>query len=294
MQNLLYYKYVKIKDPESFRDKHLAFCKKIGLLGKVLVAKEGINGCVSGTEEQCKQYIIELRKDPSFADIEFKITATDNHNFKKMFVRIRNEIVTTKVLSIHLKDKAPYIEPREFKQLLESGEEIVVIDARNDYESDIGKFKNAITPDIKIFSEWPEAVKKLKYLKDKPIVTYCTGGIRCEKASAYLKEQGFKNVRQLHGGIIRYGEECGNSHWQGKCFVFDNRGAINIDPSAPSEPITQCNLCRLPCDDYYNCALFTCDKRFIACSTCIKALEGCCSKRCRNEVGKKVITHAEA
>ena len=116
------------------------------------------------------------------------------------------------------------------------------------------------------------------------MITYCTGGIRCEKASAFLIENGFNNVFQLHGGILSYGNECGNTHWEGKCFVFDTRGAVDIDPNSQSEPITQCVLCNLPNADLHNCALTTCDKFFTACEDCFKVLKECCSKRCRGEI----------
>src|SRR3990167_7327628 len=230
MRNLLFYKYVEIKNLEKFQKDHLLFCKKIGILGKILVAKEGINGCVSGDEEQLKKYMTELKKDKRFKDIEFKITHTKNHNFKKIFVRIRKEIVTMKNPSVVISHKAGYIEPQELKKLLDEEKDVILLDARNIYESDVGKFENALIAPIDTFSEFPSFVEKIKDFKHKKIVTYCTGGIRCEKASAYLKEQGFTDVQQLHGGIISYGQECGNSHWQGKCFVFDNRGAIDIDP----------------------------------------------------------------
>ncbi len=125
-------------------------------------------------------------------------------------------------------------------------------------------------------------MKGLEKFKNRKIVTYCTGGIRCEKASAYMKEMGFESVYQLHGGILTYGKECGNAFWEGKCFVFDERIAIDIDPHAVSEPITHCVLCRLPSASYHNCAHTKCDEYFIACEKCYAELEGCCSKNCRN------------
>ena len=181
------------------------------------------------------------------------------------------------------KHKGKYIEPKELKQRLDKGEKIVLIDARNKYETEIGKFKNAIDPEIEVFSEFPKAMSKLKALKNKTIVTYCTGGIRCEKASAYLVKQGFKDVYQLHGGIIKYGQDCGNSHWDGKCFVFDRRGAIDIDPSRQTKPESQCAICFIPFDEKYNCLHPKCGKEFSACGVCIKLLNNCCSKKCRND-----------
>jgi UPF0176 protein len=287
MRNLLYYKYVEIADPAEFQKQHMQLMLDLGLKGKVLVAHEGINGCITGTEEATEQYKAALWSDARFADMEFKEGLTSEHGFKKTIVRVRSEIVTSKT-TVNLHNKAPYIEPSELKTLLENNEEVILLDARNNYESAIGKFKNALTPDIPVFREFNEYVDTLEHLKDKPIVTYCTGGIRCEKASAVLKEKGFSNVRQLHGGIIRYGEEVGNEHWEGKCFVFDTRGAINIDPAKQSEPIAKCHVCNVPADKYYNCRLVTCDKRFIACAACEEKLERHCSKNCKNVHSKKL------
>jgi len=281
MRNLLFYKYVEIKDLEEFRESHQSFCDSICILGKILIGTEGINGCITGSEEATQKYIDYMRKDSRFKDVEFKVNETSNHNFKKIFVRIRDEIVTSH-FDVDLSNSADYIEPEDLNKLYESGEEFYIIDARNDYEAELGKFENAIVPPIKTFGEWPEFVKKISNLKDKKVITYCTGGIRCEKASAYLKEQGFKDVHQLHGGIIKYGQKMGNNHWEGKCFVFDTRGAIDIDPNNEQEPITQCVQCRLPCDKIHNCSHLECDKRFISCDKCLDQLEHCCSKKCRN------------
>ena len=153
---------------------------------------------------------------------------------------------------------------------------------RNNYEAKIGRFRNAITLNLPTFRQLPELIKQLEPLKEKNIVTYCTGGVRCEKAVSLLKKHGFKFVKQLHGGILNYGKECSDAYWEGKCFVFDTRGAVNIDPEKQSEPITQCEMCRLPCDAYHNCRITSCDRRFIACEACIKILNGCCSKNCRH------------
>ncbi len=286
MQNVLYYKYVPIDDPISFRDHHQQLCDSLQLKGKVLVAKEGINGCVSGTEEDTLRYIEELRKDSRFSDVECKITSTSYHDFKRMIVRIRDQIVTAK-FPVDITKKAPYVEPTQLREWFDHHEEMVLIDARNDYESKIGKFEHAITPSLQTFSEWKKYVDHLHIPKNKRIITYCTGGIRCEKASAYLQEKGFTNVFQLHGGIINYGKECGNAHWQGKCFVFDDRVAIDIDSRNSTEPITTCVCCNLPSAEYHNCALRECDDRFICCPSCLEKRKGCCSKKCLNEFQKK-------
>lgn len=285
MKNILFYKYVPMSDLESFKAQHLELCKSLELKGRVLIAEEGINGNLSGSEENTERYMETMRDDPRFSDMEFKEGFTDEHDFKKMVVKIKKEIVTSR-FGVDVQDKGTYLEPEELKKMYENNEEFFIIDARNDYEVKIGKFKNAINPAIRTFSQFPKAVEKLDHLKEKKVVTYCTGGIRCEKASAYLKKAGFKNVYQVHGGILNYGKECSNENWEGKCFVFDSRGAVEIDPNKQTEPISQCTSCAIPSDDCTNCANLKCDERIILCEQCIPALNNCCSKRCRNEMAK--------
>ena len=280
MLNILFYKYVDVEHVEQLRLELLERCLSLGIKGKILIATEGINGCVTGSQDAIATFKRDLNARKEFADIEFKDGVVEKHSFNKTIVRIRDEIVTTK-FDVDLNSAAAYIEPEELKELLASGDDVILVDARNGYESKIGKFKGAIAPDLELFSQWPEAVTELEDLKERPIVTYCTGGIRCEKASAYMKEQGFKNVKQLHGGIIRYGLTCGNDFWEGKCFVFDKRGAIEIDPAQQTEAITQCEQCHIPTDEYYNCANVDCDRWVILCDECREMLKNCCSKRCR-------------
>jgi len=281
MKNILFYKYISIENPNTFREKQFKLCRELNLLGTILIAKEGINGCLSGKEKDIQKYMDELHKDVRFSDVKFKVTKARKHNFKRLSVRIRKEIVTSK-LKVDIRNAAPYVEPKQMEQLLDKNENLILLDARNDYEYKIGRFKDAIHLDLDTFRQFPDKISQLKKLKNKKIVTYCTGGVRCEKASAYLREQGLLDVHQLHGGILAYGNEVGNKHWQGKCFVFDKRGAIEIDPDGQSELISQCILCNIPNADYHNCSLTKCDKRFLACKECLKTLKGCCSKNCRN------------
>lgn len=288
MKNILFYKYVEIKDKDNLREGLFGLAKSLDLLGTILVADEGINGCLTGDEKDIDDFKIGLRSDRLFSGIEFKEGLTSGHNFRRLSVRLREEIVTSK-FGVDASDAAPYIEPMELKKIMDNGEDVILLDARNDYEHKIGKFRNALTLPIGNFRELPEKIAQLKELKDKKIVTYCTGGVRCEKASALLKENGFNEVYQLHGGILNYGKEIGNAHWEGKCFVFDTRGAVDIDPKNQSELISQCDICKIPCADYHNCFNSECDKRFIACNGCVESMEKCCSKRCRNEVRNLVL-----
>ncbi|MBL7055367.1 rhodanese-related sulfurtransferase [Candidatus Woesearchaeota archaeon] len=287
MKNILFYKYVEIKNPLQLKEKQLELCEELNLLGTVLLAEEGINGCLSGKGEDTDRYKQELKSDKRFSDVEFKEGLVEDHTFKRLSVRIRKEIVTSN-LDTDMGNKADYIEPKELKKLLDSGEDLILVDIRNSYEYNIGRFKNAVEMPMDVHREFPQALKKIENKKDCKIVTYCTGGVRCEKSTAYMKDQGFENIRQLHGGIINYGKECGNEHWEGKCFVFDTRGAIDIDPKNHAELVSQCTLCNIPSADYHNCAVVECDERFIACEKCIKVLDGCCSKNCRNSNKRKI------
>ena len=182
-----FYKYIKIENPLEFQQKHLEFCLSLGLKGRILVGEEGINGCIYGDKEAIEKYKQELMKNSLFNDIEFKDNLTNKIAYRKMFVRLRKEIVYSG-LNVDLRNRGKFITPRYLKEMLDRKEDVVLVDIRNDYEAKIGKFRNAITMPMRNFRELPDAVKEIEHLKEKRIVAYCTGGIRCEKASAYLNE----------------------------------------------------------------------------------------------------------
>ena len=273
-----FYKYVHIGNPLEFQQRHLEFCMSLGLKGRILVGEEGINGCVYGTKSQIEKYKHELRENPLLSDIEFKDHITNKIAYRKMFVRLRKEIVHSG-LNVDLRNTGKFITPKELKEMLDNNEDIVLADMRNDYESKIGKFRNAITLPMRNFRELPNAVKEIEHLKEKRVVVYCTGGIRCEKASAYLNEKGFKNVSQIKGGILKYGEEFPDTYWEGKCFVFDDRLAIQIN-KFNTEPLEECTWCKKKCDDYLNCHNLDCDKLFICCGECKEKHNKSCSEEC--------------
>ncbi len=276
---LLYYKYTEVENPEDLREKQFELCSKLGLKGRILIAKEGINGTIGGTTESCNEYIRVTSEYPGLDGIDWKISHNTDDSFPKLRVVVRDEVVTFRA-PVNLKNRAPYIHPKELREILEKKEDVVILDARNNYESQIGKFKNAITPDIQNFREFPEFVKSIEHLKDKPIVTYCTGGIRCEKASAYLVEQGFTNVKQLHGGIAKYGEEAGGKDFEGTMYVFDKRIHIPVNTENP-EIISQCLHCGIKIARYINCCNAKCNKQFICCEECNVKFEGGCSVECQ-------------
>ena len=282
---LLYYKFVEIDNPEKFAKEHLKECQKIGILGKVLIAKEGINGSISGTKMQTEEYKKIVGKISEFKDIVFKEEICTFHPFKKFVVKVKKEIIRLDK-RVDINKKGRYLSPKEFLKLYGNNEDIVILDSRNDYESKIGKFKNAITPKISAFREFPKVAEMLKSKKDKKIVMYCTGGIRCEKASAYLIQQGFKDVFQLEGGIITFFQKFPNSVWEGKCFVFDDRLLSNVD--SKSKPITQCIFCNNPCDLYKNCKNVKCNLLINICPKCEKENYCCCSQDCSRKYKKEI------
>ncbi|MBC1918873.1 rhodanese-related sulfurtransferase [Listeria booriae] len=283
-QVLLYYKYTTIDNPEQFATEHLAMCKEIGLKGRILVAEEGINGTVSGTVEETEKYIEAMHADPRFADMVFKIDAADKHAFQKMHVRPRTEIVS---LSLEndvnpLEVTGNYMEPEEFREALKD-ENTVILDARNDYEFDLGHFRGAIRPDITAFRDLPDWVEENRDMfENKKIVTYCTGGIRCEKFSGWLKTAGFDDVSQLHGGIATYGkdETVKGDLWDGMMYVFDERIAVPIN-RVDHTIVGKDYFDGTPCERYINCANPYCNKQILASEDNEEKYLRSCSHECR-------------
>ncbi|MFE4811178.1 rhodanese-related sulfurtransferase [Peribacillus simplex] len=263
---LLYYLYVPIENHEEFAAEHLAACKALELKGRILVAAEGINGTVSGTFEQTNKYMDMMKSDSRFADIVFKIDEADGHAFKKMHVRPRNELVTLRLEEDINPNRTTgkYLSPKEFFEQMQD-ENTVVLDARNDYEFDLGHFRGAIKPEITNFRELPDWVRENKDMfEGKKILTYCTGGIRCEKFSGWLVEEGFEDVSQLHGGIATYGKdpEVKGELWDGQMYVFDERIAVPINQKE-HVIVGRDIYSGEPCERYVNCANPECNKKIL-------------------------------
>lgn len=280
---LLYYKYVTIEDHEAYTAAHLRFCKEIGILGRILIAREGINGTLSGTIEQTEAYMAHMRQDPRFADMQYKIDEVAGHAFKKIFVRARNEIVTFR-LPYELDPNeitGKYLKPKEWKEMMDR-DDVVIVDARTDYEYDLGHFKNAIRPDgVTSFREFPEWVRThLSEFKNKPILAYCTGGIRCEKFTGFLMKEGFSDVYHLEGGIVTYGKdlEVNGEGFEGKCYVFDERIAV---PVGENKVAGHCRYCDRLWDTYENCANLSCRTQVLVCPDCEAAHRRSCSESCK-------------
>lgn len=283
---LLYYCYARIEDPEAYREEHHLFCIENNIRGRIIISSEGLNGTVSGLKEDCEKYMDYVKSDPRFADTEFKIDSHPSHAFTKINVRAKEEIVHSGLRHINPREKTgKHLEPHEFKALKDQ-DDVIVLDVRSNYEHELGHFKNAIRLDIENFRDFPEKIKELEHLKNKKVLTYCTGGIKCEKASAYLLEQGFQDVYQLHGGIIKYGMEAGGEDFEGKCYVFDNRIAIDVNKVNP-KVISKCYICGTPSDRMVNCANPECNEHIPICESCGWEYEGACSVECKDHPKKR-------
>lgn len=229
--NIAAYRFVPLDRLPQLREEIRARCKSLSLKGTVLIAAEGINLFLAGAAPDVEACLDALRADPRFSAIEVKRSWSAAQPFKRLLVKIKREIVSMRRPEIDpLKTPAPRLAPQELKLWLDQGRDIALLDTRNQFEVDLGSFEHALALGLKSFSDFPHATPALAdALKDRPIVTFCTGGIRCEKAAPWLLSQGFREVYQLDGGILNYFEQCGGTHFRGACFVFDQRVALDAD-----------------------------------------------------------------
>jgi UPF0176 protein len=244
--NIAAYKFASLTDLRSLRARLLALCKGWELKGTILLSVEGINLFVAGRADSIEKLLTELRGLPGLADLAPKYSETEHQPFTRMLVRLKKEIIAFGVPGIEpAKRTSPKLAAKELKQWLDEGRPVTLLDTRNDYEVKLGTFKNALPIGVDHFRDFPAAVAKLpESLKEQPIVMFCTGGIRCEKAGPFMEGQGFKKIFQLDGGILKYFEECGGAHYDGECFVFDQR--VGLDPSLQETDSTQCFRCQTP------------------------------------------------
>ncbi|AIY40340.1 Rhodanese domain protein UPF0176 [Collimonas arenae] len=247
--NIAAYKFVTFTDTEQKRPEFLAICKKLQLKGTILLTPEGINLFLAGLREQIDQFLAWLRADERFADLEVKESYSEKQPFTRMLVKLKAEIITMKHPLIKPElGRAPAVQAQTLKRWLDQGHDdngkpVVMLDTRNAFEVDVGTFENTIDYRIEKFSEFPAVIAEHKdELADKTIVTFCTGGIRCEKAAIHMQDIGYDSVYQLEGGILKYFEECGGAHYDGDCFVFDYRTALN--PQLQETATVQCYACR--------------------------------------------------
>ena len=244
--NIAAYKFAALPELRSLRARLLALCRSWELKGTILLSGEGINLFVAGEREKINLLLAELRGIPGLENLHVKESETAHQPFRRMLVRLKKEIIAFGVAGINPAQRtSPKLAARELKQWLDEGRPVTLLDTRNDYEVKLGTFKNALPIGIDHFRDFPAAVRQLPpALKEQPIVMFCTGGIRCEKAGPFMENEGFKNIFQLDGGILKYFEDCGGAHYDGECFVFDQR--VGLDPSLQETDSTQCFQCQTP------------------------------------------------
>lgn len=278
-----FYRYVIIDNPQELRDSLFAQWNMLNVLGRIYIANEGINAQMCVPEENWDIFKFNLYNDPRFNDMPFKIAVEDDgKSFYKLTVKVRHKIVADGLddHTFDVTNVGNHLTAKEFNYAMEDPETLI-IDMRNHYESEVGKFTGAFCPDADTFrEELPMVIEELKDKKDKKIIMYCTGGVRCEKASAYLKHHGFKDVSQLHGGVIDYVRQIKAeglpSKFVGKNFVFDERVGERIT----DDVIAHCHQCGISCDTHVNCANDDCHLLFIQCTACAEKMKGCCTPEC--------------
>ena len=285
-QILLYYRYKPLADPAAFVEEHHAFCEGLGLRGRILIGSEGVNGTVSGLTVSTERYMEALREDERTSGVEFKVDPADGHVFPKLSVKLRTEIVSlglnedTDIDPNELTGK--HLSPTEWQEAM-SKDDVVILDGRNNYESAIGRFKGAICPDVDNFRDFPQWIRdNMADLKGRPVLTYCTGGIRCEKLSGLLLREGFENVSQLDGGIINYGKDpkTQGRDFEGLCYVFDERVAVESNFTETRAVISTCTKCGEDSPRYRNCAWPKCNRQFFLCEPCEESKGRFCCEEC--------------
>lgn len=289
-QVLLYYKYVGIVDPEALRIAQKELCERLNLKGRIIVAHEGINGTVGGSKEATEAYIQEMTQDPRFSNIHWKKSEGPLDTFPRLSIKVRPEIVTTKITDVELnpeKERAPHLKPEELHAWYREGKKFKVIDMRNTYEIGVGTFKDSVDPETMNFRDLPKSLEKLSIHKDDVVVPVCTGGVRCEKGALYLKAHGFNNVYALDGGIVSYMEKYPGQDFEGTLYVFDKRKKMDFCKPGQREVIGKCSICLGRTERVENCADDECHLQFICCDDCIMKYDGMVyCKECNNTQGE--------
>ena len=289
---ILYYCFTPISDTAAVKLWQRALCESLGLKGRIIISKHGINGTLGGEIEALRTYVKQTKKYDGFRKVDFKWSAGDGTEFPKLSVRVRTELVSfgnpdeIQVDENGVVGTGTHLRPEQVHELVaERGDEVVFFDVRNTLESKIGKFRNAIVPDVESSRDFVAEIESGKYdhLKNQPIVAYCTGGIRCEVISAVMKTRGFEEVYQVKGGIVRYGNKFGDDgFWDGSLYVFDNRMAIDF--SSKAKTIGQCEACSVPTKFYVNCSNIACHKLVLLCEACAAKDR---SSGCEHDFSKK-------
>ena len=289
---ILYYAFTPISDPDAVRLWQKALCQSLALKGRILISPHGINGTLGGDMSALKKYVRATKEYPGFRKIDFKWSNGTGNEFPRLKIRVRDELVAFGNPDELVVDEngvvggGIHLRSDQVEKLVEErGDEVVFFDGRNAFEAKIGKFKNAIIPDVTTTRDFVNEIESGKYdhLKDRPVVTYCTGGIRCEVLSAVMRKRGFQEVYQLQGGIARYGKQYGDQGlWEGSLYTFDSRMAIDFGDA--TKVIGQCEKCSSPTKQFHNCANVSCHELILLCEECAKTNlnRSCNHKRTRN------------
>ena len=273
---ILYYKFTPIADPEAVLLWQKYLCQSLNLKGRILISKHGINGTVGGEMADVKKYVRETRRYEGLKKTVFKWSDGTGNEFPRLRVVVKDELVAfgspneIEVDENGVVGGGVHLRPEQVEELVkERGDDVVFFDGRNAYEAKIGKFKNAIVPDVDTSRDFIREIESGKYdhIKDKPVVTYCTGGIRCEILSAVMKKRGFNEVYQIDGGIVKYGERFGDdANWEGSLYIFDDRMAMDFSDKA--KVIGECDKCSAPTKDFRNCNTASCHQLILLCDSC--------------------------
>ncbi|MCH1430516.1 MAG: rhodanese-related sulfurtransferase [Chlamydiales bacterium] len=288
---LAYYYFTDVDDPQRFVKDHKRFIKDLDLSCRVYISEDGINGQLSAQKDDALKYISWLKAYPGFEKVEFKLHEYHENVFPRQTVKYKKQLVALDK-SVNAKASKGHVSPKEWREMMESDEPYFMIDVRNDYESKIGHFEGAECPDLRQFRDFREYAQNLKTTKppeNTKVMMYCTGGIRCELYSEVLREQGYNDVYQLDGGVIKYGLEEQGKHWKGKLFVFDDRLSVGVNED-DEDVISTCEFCSTKSDRYYNCANMECNKLFLACPSCLEKVEGCCCQECGHSDKKRPLS----
>lgn len=290
---LLYYKYATIKNPEKFAAEHRVMCGKLGLKGRIIIANEGINGTVEGLTKNTRAYRAFLASKRGFKDIHWKKSVGTGTAFPRLAVKVRPEIVSLSLKKSRQTDVDPrkvtgkHLAPKDLNAWFKKGEKFTIIDMRNDYEHQVGAFEGSILPPLKNFRDLPKAMPALKKFSKDKVLTVCTGGVRCEKASGYLIKKGFKDVYQLDGGIVSYMEKYPGKHFQGALYVFDQRVTMAFDPKKGArEIIGRCEHCEGKTERFQDCKVVTCGKQMLICDACVESKGVYCKEHVAQTVSK--------
>lgn len=287
-KNILYYKFVPVADPNLTRLWQRELCTRLGLKGRIIVSPHGINGTLCGDIEQCREYKREMNRSVTFKGIHYKWSDAVDNMYPGLSVKVKDEIVNFGAADELVVDEkgvvngGKHLKPKQLHELVKKyGDDVVFFDGRNAYEAEVGKFKNAVTPNVRTSRDFIAEIERPEYeeLKDKPVVTYCTGGIRCEILSALMKNRGFKDVYQLDGGIVTYGQTYGDEGlWEGKLYVFDGRVVDGFSDEALD--VGTCVHCNDKTSRYVNCANKLCNDQVLVCESCADKTTLCAKLDC--------------